>query len=55
MCLKNPSWYDSSDRELYYKMLYSKDPKPMNEYSQTERDFVTSMYHQEEYYAYGEL
>lgn len=49
MCLKSPNWNDRNDRELYYKMFYSKDAKPLKEYSEDEQNFIKAMYHAEEF------
>ena len=52
MCLKNPNWNDSDDRERYQNLI-QKSTK--TELTENESDFLFEMYHQEEFYANGEL
>ncbi len=46
MSLKNPNWFDWSDRELYEKLFYATVNR---EPTKLEKDFCTTMYHYEEY------
>lgn len=47
MSLKNPSWYDRSDRKLYEQLFYMAS----NGYNMEEEEweFCKRMYHMEEY------
>lgn len=47
MSLKNPSWFDRDDRELYEQLFYMKG----NGYNMTEEEssFCSTMYHMEEF------
>lgn len=51
MCLKNPNWNDSEDRNRYERII---EKSLKRELTSKEKDFYMSMYHQEEFYAYGE-
>lgn len=53
MCLKNPNWNDCSDRRLYDELL-NKQHKNPDVVTDEELDFLHTMYHQEEFFAYGE-
>lgn len=52
MCLKNPNWFNSDDRERYQRLIEKSFKR---ELTSKEKDFYISMYHQEEFNAYGEL
>lgn len=52
MCLKNVNWFDNGDRERYQKII---EKSLKRELTPKEKDFYSSMYHQEEFNAYGEL
>lgn len=51
MCLKNPNWFNSDDRERYQKLI---EKSTKNKLTEKEHDFLFEMYHQEEFFAYGE-
>ena len=47
MSLEHPYYYDRADRVLYEELFYRKSPDRV--LTPLEKNFVTSMYHQEEY------
>lgn len=51
MCLKNVNWFDSNDRERYQNLIQKSTKTKLTE---NESDFLFEMYHQEEFFAYGE-
>lgn len=52
MSFKEPSYLDNSDREKYQDIIEKSFKR---ELTPKEKDFYTNMYHQEEFYCYGEL
>lgn len=48
-----PKWFDANDRKKYEELI-DKSFKKI-ELTKEENDFLIDMYHQEEFYAYGEL
>ena len=46
MSLEHPNWNSSDDRRLYEELFYKKSKK---ELTQKEEDFITRMYHMEEF------
>lgn len=46
MSIEKPNWGDRADRELYFKLFYSKQDKPLTD---VEKEFCKTMYHLEEY------
>jgi hypothetical protein len=47
----NPDWNNPDDRKKYEEIWNKKDAERTEE----ENRFLIEMYHQEEFYAYGEL
>lgn len=46
MSIEKPNWADRADRELYFKLFYSKQDKPLTD---VEKEFCKTMYIMEEY------
>ena len=45
------NWNNEQDRKDYYELLEKKQ----EELNEKQKRYITDMYHQEEYYAYGEI
>lgn len=49
MTLEKPDWNNELDRELYFKLFYSTNKK--HNRTKKEDEFISAMYHLEEFYS----